>query len=136
MIDVKGRRVLLLVPPVTYRATDFVAAAKRLELDLVIGSNGACPWRQAGRADRPRRSRRQRRRLRATVGPVDAVVGVDAEMLPLAARLGTELGLCPQPGRGDCRRRRQGDPAAALGQGRRGPTAVSGRRRDCGRTAT
>ena len=39
----KGRRVLLLVPTITYRATDFVLAAKRLELDIVIGSNGALP---------------------------------------------------------------------------------------------
>ena len=40
---VKGKRVLLLVPPVTYRATDFVQAANRLALDVVIGSNGALP---------------------------------------------------------------------------------------------
>ena len=35
-------------------------------------------WRQPGRANRPCRSRRSVRRLRATVGLVDAVVGVDA----------------------------------------------------------
>lgn len=94
MIDVKGRRVLLLVPPVTYRATDFVVAAKRLELELVIGSDGALPLGgnpvvQVDPAD-PAGSVR---RLRATVGRVDAVVGVDAQMLPLAAQLATELGL-------------------------------------------
>lgn len=38
---IKGKRVLLLVPPIACRATDFVLAANRLELDLVIGSNGA-----------------------------------------------------------------------------------------------
>lgn len=94
MIDVKGRRVLLLVPPVTYRATDFVLAARRLELDLVIGSDGALPLGgnpvvQVDPAD-PAGSVR---RLRATVGRVDAVVGVDAQMLPLAAQLAAELGL-------------------------------------------
>ena len=94
MIDGKGRRVLLLVPPVTYRATDFVLAARRLELHLVIGSDGALPLGgnpvvQVDPAD-PAGSVR---RLRATVGRVDAVVGVDAQMLPLAAQLAAELGL-------------------------------------------
>ena len=41
--DVAAARVLLLVPAVTYRATDFLAAASRLGLDLVIGSDGALP---------------------------------------------------------------------------------------------
>jgi biotin carboxylase len=94
MIDVKGRRVLLLVPPVTYRATDFVVAANRLGLDVVIGSDGALPL-----GDKPvvpidpADPAGSVRRLLATVGRVDAVVGVDAQMLPLAARLAGELGL-------------------------------------------
>ena len=94
MIDVKGRRVLLLVPPVTYRATDFVVAANRLELDLVIGSDGALPLggNPVVPID-PADPAGSVRRLRATVGRVDAVVGVDAQMLPLAAQLATELGL-------------------------------------------
>ena len=36
-------RVLLLVPARTYRATDFLTAASRLGLDLVVGSDGALP---------------------------------------------------------------------------------------------
>ena len=36
-------RVLLLVPARTYRAADFLAAASRLGLDLVVGSDGALP---------------------------------------------------------------------------------------------
>ena len=36
-------RVLLLVPARTYRAADFLTAAARLGLDLVIGSDGALP---------------------------------------------------------------------------------------------
>jgi len=94
MIDVKGRRVLLLVPPVTYRATDFVTAANRLELDVVIGSDGALPL--GGKPVVPIDAADPGgsvRRLLATVGRVDAVVGVDAQMLPLAARLAGELGL-------------------------------------------
>jgi hypothetical protein len=94
MIDVKGRRVLLLVPPVTYRATDFVVAAKRLELDLVIGSDGALPLGGDPVVPiDPADPGGSVRRLRATVGQVDAVVGVDAQMLPLAAQLAAELGL-------------------------------------------
>ena len=94
MIDVKGRRVLLLVPPVTYRATDFVVAANRLELDLVIGSDGALPLggNPVVSID-PADPGGSVRRLLTTVGRVDAVVGVDAQMLPLAARLASELGL-------------------------------------------
>jgi len=94
MIDIKGRRVLLLVPPVTYRATDFVLAANQLELDVVIGSDGALPLggKPVVPID-PRDPEGSVRRLLATVGRVDAVVGVDAQMLPLAARLAGELGL-------------------------------------------
>jgi biotin carboxylase len=92
--SVKGKRVLLLVPPVTYRATDFVLAASRLELDVVIGSNGALPLGGTPivHVD-PADLDGSVRRLRTTVGPVDAVVAVDSEMLPLAAELGATLGL-------------------------------------------
>ena len=36
-------RVLLLVPARTYRATDFLLAAGRMHLDLVVASDGALP---------------------------------------------------------------------------------------------
>jgi len=90
----KGKRVLLLVPPITYRATDFVDAAKRLELDVVIGSDGALPLggNPVVRVD-PSDVDGSVRRLLATVGRIDAVVAVDSDMLPLAARLGEALGL-------------------------------------------
>jgi biotin carboxylase len=92
--SVKGKRVLLLVPPVTYRATDFVLAANRLALDVVIGSDGALPLgsNPVVRVD-PADLGASVRRLLSTVGRVDAVVAVDSDMLPLAARLGAELGL-------------------------------------------
>jgi biotin carboxylase len=91
---VKGKRVLLLVPPITYRATDFVDAAKRLELDVVVGSDGALPLgsNPVVRVD-PGDLDGSVRRLLSTVGRVDAVVAVDSDMLPLAARLGAALGL-------------------------------------------
>ena len=93
-MSVKGRRVLLLVPPVTYRATDFVSAANRLELDVVIGSDGALPLggNPVVHVD-PADIEGSVRRLLATVGAVDAVVAVDADMLPLAASLGAALRL-------------------------------------------
>lgn len=91
---VKGKRVLLLVPPITYRAADFVAAAVRLDLDLVIGSNGALPLggNPVVHVD-PDELGSSVDRIVSTVGQVDAVVAVDADMLPLAARLGAALGL-------------------------------------------
>lgn len=91
---VTGKRVLLLVPPITYRATDFVDAAKRLELDVVIGSDGALPLggNPVVRVD-PSDLDGSVRRLLLTVGRVDAVVAVDSDMLPLGARLGAKLGL-------------------------------------------
>jgi len=93
-MSVKGRRVLLLVPPVTYRATDFVSAANRLELDVVIGSDGTLPLggNPVVHVD-PADIEGSVRRLLATVGAVDAVVAVDADMLPLAASLGAALRL-------------------------------------------
>lgn len=91
---VKGRRILLLVPPITYRATDFVLAANRLELDVVIGSDGALPLgdNPVVHVD-PADLGASVDRLLTTVGAVDAVVAVDSAMLPLAARLGAALGL-------------------------------------------
>ena len=93
-MSVKGRRVLLLVPPVTYRATDFVSAANRLELDVVIGSDGTLPLggNPVVHVD-PADIEGSVRRLLATVGAVDAAVAVDADMLPLAASLGAALRL-------------------------------------------
>ena len=47
-------RVLLLVPARTYRAADFLLAATRLGLDLVIGSDGPLrPGRRSGRRGHP-----------------------------------------------------------------------------------
>jgi hypothetical protein len=90
----RGKRVLLLVPPITYRATDFIVAANRLGLAVVIGSNGALPLggNPVVNVD-PADLGGSVRRLLSTVGRVDAVVAVDSDMLPLAAELGVALKL-------------------------------------------
>lgn len=98
MTGIAARRVLLLVPAITYRATDFVAAARRLGLEVVIGSDGALPLggQPVVRVD-PDDPAASAHRLRVTIGPLDAVVAVDSQMLPLAARLAAELGLAHNP---------------------------------------
>jgi biotin carboxylase len=89
---------LLLVPAVTYRATDFLVAANRLGLDLVIGSDGALPLggHPVVRVD-PNDPEETVDRLVSHSGPVDAVVAVDTTMLVLAARVAARIGLPHNP---------------------------------------
>jgi biotin carboxylase len=91
-------RVLLLVPARTYRAADFLLAADRLGLDLVVGSDGALPLggRPVVHADAhdPRGSAR---RLAAATGRLDAVVAADTPMLVLAATVAARMGLAHNP---------------------------------------
>jgi biotin carboxylase len=90
-------RVLLLVPARTYRAADFILAAERMGLDLVVASDGALPL---GRAVIPARSAdldASARRIVALAGSVDAVVAVDTPMLVLAATVAAKLGLPNHP---------------------------------------
>jgi len=95
---IEARRVLLLVPRVTYRAADFLAAASRLGIEVVIGSDGALPlgvrpvipvdpYDLPGSIDRIVRSG----------GPLDAVVAVDTPMLAVAAAVGERIGLPHNP---------------------------------------
>jgi biotin carboxylase len=97
-ISLNGKRVLLLVPAVTYRAADFIAAANRLELDVVIGTDGALPLggNPVVRIDSEDLSGSVSRLL-STVGRIDAVVAVDTQMLLLAASLAATLGLPHNP---------------------------------------
>jgi ATP-grasp domain/L-amino acid ligase C-terminal domain 2 len=87
-------RVLLLVPAETYRAADFLTAAHRMGLDVVVGSDGALPLgagpvlRVHGDDEGPNVDR-----LVAHAGILDAVVAVDTPMLGLAARVAARLGL-------------------------------------------
>ncbi len=91
-------RVLLLIPARTYRATDFLVAAKRLGLDLVVGSDGALPLgdHRVVRVD-PRGLEGSVDRLMACGESVDAVVAVDTPMLVLAAAVAVRLGLPHNP---------------------------------------
>jgi biotin carboxylase len=93
-----GARVLLLVPARTYRAADFLTAAARLGLDLVVGSDGALPLGglPVVRAD-PGDPQRSASRLIAEAGPVEAVVAADTPMLILAAAVAARLGLAHNP---------------------------------------
>jgi biotin carboxylase len=89
--------VLLLVPARTYRAADFVLAAERMGLELVVASDGALPL---GRAVIPARSAdldASARRILARAGPVDAVVAADTPMLVLAATVAEAMGLPHNP---------------------------------------
>ena len=66
-------RVLLLVPARTYRAADFLTAASRLGLDLVVGSDGALPL--GGRPVvpvSPGDPERSADRIMTSIAPVDA----------------------------------------------------------------
>jgi hypothetical protein len=91
-------RVLLLVPAHTYRAADFLIAAGRMHLDLVIASDGALPL-----GDRPvipvspADPEASTRRILARAGPVDAVVAADTPMLVLAATVAARMGLPHNP---------------------------------------
>jgi biotin carboxylase len=93
-----GPRVLLLVPARTYRAADFLLAAARMGLDLVIGSDGALPL--GGRPVipvNPAAPARTASLIAAHCGPVDAVVAADTPMLELAAAVSARLGLPHNP---------------------------------------
>ena len=91
-------RVLLLVPARTYRAADFLTAASRLGLDLVVGSDGALPL--GGRPvvpvspGDPERSADQ---IIASTGPVAAGVAADTPMLIPAAVIAGRMGLPHNP---------------------------------------
>lgn len=95
---VAGARVLLLIPAQTYRASDFLAAAHRMGLAVVIGSDGALPLggHPVLHAD-PRDLERSAARLISEAGPVDGVVAVDTPMLALAAAVAARAGLPHNP---------------------------------------
>jgi hypothetical protein len=95
---VTAPRVLLLVPARTYRAADFLLAAARMGLDLVIGSDGALPL--GGRPVIPVSSgdpAGSASRILARSGPAAAVVAADTPMLVLAAAVAARMGLPHNP---------------------------------------
>ncbi|HZC99501.1 MAG TPA: ATP-grasp domain-containing protein [Actinomycetes bacterium] len=91
-------RVLLLVPARTYRATDFLVAANRLGLEVVVGSHEALPLshNHVVRVE-PDDVEASIDRLVAQSGPVDAIVAVDTPMLVLAAAVAARMGLVHNP---------------------------------------
>jgi biotin carboxylase len=91
-------RLLLLVPARTYRAADFLLAAGRMGLDLVVGSDGALPL--GGRPVIPvsqADAAASADRIIARSGPVAAVVAADTPMLGLAAVVAARMGLPHNP---------------------------------------
>jgi biotin carboxylase len=86
------------VPARTYRAADFLQAAARMGLDLVIGSDGALPL-----GDRPvipvnpADPDRSATLIAARCGQVAAVIAADSPMLELAATVAARLGLPHNP---------------------------------------
>jgi len=93
-----GPRVLLLVPARTYRAADFLLAAARMGLDLVVGSDGALPL--GGRPVipvSPSDPDGSARRILAHSGPVAAVVAADTPMLVPAAAVAARMRLPHNP---------------------------------------
>jgi biotin carboxylase len=89
--------VLLLVPARTYRAPDFLAAAGRMGLDLVVGSDGALPLGRPVILVSPGDPDGSARRILARCGAVAAVVAADTPMLVLAAIVAARLGLPHNP---------------------------------------
>ena len=93
-VEGSAARVLLLIPARTYRATDFLVAANRLGLDLVVGSDGALPLGgQAVIRVNPNDFQKSVDRLELKSGPIDAVVAVDTPMLVLGAAVAARRGL-------------------------------------------
>jgi len=99
--DTPVTRVLLLVPTSTYRAPDFVAAAKSLGIDLVVGADDAPVMGDGNhmvavplsdvRAALEQIDELDRRR------GVDAVVAVDDRGVVVAAEAGARLGFPHSP---------------------------------------
>jgi biotin carboxylase len=89
--------VLLLVPARTYRAADFILAAERMRLDLVVASDGALPLGRTVIGVRSADLDASARRILALAGSVDAVVAADTPMLVLAATVAAAMGLPHNP---------------------------------------
>jgi biotin carboxylase len=90
-------RVLLLVPSASYRAADFLTAAKRLDLEVIVGCNEPLPLPAPGGfrricLDDPDAAAEAIVALDSEL-PLDAVVAVDDQGTVVAARAAERLGL-------------------------------------------
>jgi len=93
------RRVVLLIPSSTYRATDFVTAAGDLGLDLIVASDRRSTLQavmgdraQVVELDRPHQAADQLVALHERL-PFDAVLGVDDQGVLAASEVAERLGL-------------------------------------------
>ena len=96
-------RVVLIIPSATYRATDFMAAATHLGLELVVASDRKPTLEtvmgdrsQVIRLDQPEQSAAQIAELHARL-PFDAVLGIDDQGVLIAALTAARLGLPHSP---------------------------------------
>ena len=92
------KRLLLLIPSTTYRATDFMAAAAQLDVELIVGSERrqALEGLTGGTATFNFRDADAGTRQivkHAKTHPLDAIVAVDDEAVVLAARAAEALSL-------------------------------------------
>jgi biotin carboxylase len=97
------RRVVLLIPSATYRATDFVTAATALDLDLIVASDRRSALHavmgeraQVVPLDRPQQAADQLVALHERL-PFDAVLGVDDQGVLAAGEVAERLGLPHAP---------------------------------------
>src|SRR5438094_6980310 len=96
-------RLLLLLPTTTYRAEAFLDAARKLKLDVVVGSKRAAMLEDLGDAaflqlemqDLEEAVRSVLEFARTT--PIDVVVGVDDHTTVVAAEISAALGLPHNP---------------------------------------
>src|SRR3989442_15349475 len=96
-------RLLLLLPTTTYRAEAFLEAARKLKLDVVVGSKRAAMLDDLGDAlflplnlhDLDEAVRSVVEFARAT--PIDVVVGVDDHTTVVATAISAALGLPHNP---------------------------------------
>jgi len=95
--------VVFLLPTTTYRATDFLAAARGLGVDVVIASDHLSPTADTGgvRAievpfDDPERAAELLTNLDDR-GPVDGIIPVDDQGVMIAAYAAEKLGLAHNP---------------------------------------
>ena len=96
-------RVLLLIPTASYRTSDFMEAAQRLDVELVVGSNRDLPLEQltSGRTLTLDLSSPERGAIQvvefARRHPLDTVIAVDDGGTLVAARASERLGLPHNP---------------------------------------
>ncbi len=116
----RRRRLLLLLPTTTYRTGAFVEAARRLDVDLTVGSEQDSAFLDTEPAGlvtvdfrHPDRAVEQIRAVAAR-HPLDAVVGVDDDTTVVAALASHALGLPHNPRRAVEAARDKGKQRAAL----------------------